>query len=43
MDAIAVGVDVGGTKIEVVLIDASGVILARTRRATPHPDQRPQQ
>jgi len=36
MAAIAAGVDVGGTKIEVVLIDAAGVVIARTRRATPH-------
>jgi glucokinase len=36
MAAIAAGVDVGGTKIEVVLIDEDGAVLAHTRRATTH-------
>lgn len=36
MPAIAAGVDVGGTKIEVVVIDEDGQVLDRTRRATPH-------
>lgn len=36
MSARAIGVDVGGTKIETVVIDEDGVVLSRTRRATPH-------
>lgn len=36
MAAIAAGVDVGGTKVEALLIDRDGSVLARTRRATAH-------
>ena len=36
MTAIAAGVDVGGTKVEALLIDEAGTIIRRTRRATAH-------
>lgn len=38
---LAVGVDVGGTKIAAGLVDDAGAVLARARRATPsgHPDE----
>ena len=34
-DALAIGVDVGGTKVAAGLVDSSGTVLARTRRDTP--------
>jgi len=36
MVAFAAGVDVGGTKVEALLIDENGAIIRRTRRATAH-------
>ena len=36
MVAFAVGVDIGGTKVEALLIDENGAIVRRTRRATAH-------
>jgi fructokinase len=33
-----IGVDMGGTKIEAVVLDAKGRVVARRRRATPHGD-----
>lgn len=35
---LAVGIDIGGTKIAAGVVDASGTILARVRRATPSQD-----
>lgn len=32
----AIGVDIGGTKVAAGIVDADGVVLARTRRDTPH-------
>jgi fructokinase len=36
MTALRVGIDLGGTKTEAVVMDAASTILARARRATPH-------
>lgn len=36
MAALAAGVDVGGTKVEALLIDSDGTVVQRTRRATAH-------
>ena len=36
MAAFAAGVDVGGTKIEAIVIDEAGSVLASSRRPTPH-------
>lgn len=42
MDRLAIGVDIGGTKIAGGVVDASGAILARARRNTPHRSTSPQ-
>jgi glucokinase len=38
----AIGVDIGGTKVAAGVVDASGRILLRTRRETPHRSRSPQ-
>lgn len=35
-EPLAIGVDIGGTKVAGGLVDAGGAVLARTRRDTPH-------
>lgn len=40
-DALAIGVDVGGTKVAAGLVDGTGAVLARTRRDTPGRTTRP--
>jgi glucokinase len=39
--ALALGIDIGGTKVAGGLVDADGVITARARRDTPHRSTRP--
>ena len=35
MSALALGIDLGGTKVEAALVDANGVVLAASRFRTP--------
>ncbi|KGN38483.1 ROK family glucokinase [Knoellia subterranea] len=40
--SLAIGIDIGGTKVAGGVVDESGSILARARRDTPHRSKRPQ-
>ena len=40
-ETLAVGIDIGGTKVAGGLVDATGVVLARARRDTPHRSKSP--
>lgn len=40
--AVAIGVDIGGTKVAAGVVDADGTVIARARRDTPHRSTRPE-
>ena len=42
MSDLAIGIDIGGTKVAGGVVDENGEIRARARRDTPHPSKRPQ-
>ena len=42
MSDLAIGIDIGGTKVAGGVLDEQGAIVARARRDTPHRSKRPQ-